>query len=168
MNCRFRTTPLMRFSATHLRASDQTCRRDPGIPQGTQRRRFLGIRQGGPQPGPFSSSGSQAEKMVRGVRGGASRKRRESRCGRSIGAMLRGSGFSDVMMTASLNCHSSGPSAQQLSEQMAGLPVLGQAVEAGIITQEESQEITAAWLQWGTHQDAFLARPWGEAMGWKT
>jgi len=35
-------------------------------------------------------------------------------------------------------------------------------------TQEESQEITAAWLRWGTHQDCFLARPWGEPMGWKT
>jgi SAM-dependent methyltransferase len=88
--------------------------------------------------------------------------------GGRLGAMLREAGFSDVIMTASLNTHSSGPSAQGLSEQMAGLPVLGQAVEAGIITQEESQEITAAWLQWGTHQDAFLARPWGEAMGWKT
>jgi SAM-dependent methyltransferase len=88
--------------------------------------------------------------------------------GGRLGAMLRESGFSDVIMAASLNCHSSGPSAQGLSEQMAGLPVLGQAVESGIITEEKSQEINAAWLQWGTYQDAFLARPWGEAMGWKT
>ena len=85
--------------------------------------------------------------------------------GGRLGARLREAGFSDVIMTASLNCYNSGPSAQGLSEQMAGLPVLGQAVEAGIITQEESQEITAAWFQWGTHQDAFLARPWGEALG---
>ena len=88
--------------------------------------------------------------------------------GGRLGAMLTEAGFSDVIMAASLNTHVSGPSAKGLSEQMAGLPVLGQAVEAGIITQEESQETTAAWLQWRTHQDAFLARPWGEAMGWKT
>lgn len=87
--------------------------------------------------------------------------------GGRLGAMLREAGYSDVIMTASLNCQSSGPSAQAFSEQMAGLPVLGQAVDAGIITQEESEEINAAWLQWGTHQDAFLARPWGEAVGWK-
>ncbi len=87
--------------------------------------------------------------------------------GGRLGAMLRESGFSDVIMTASLNCYSSGPSAQELSEEMAGLPILGQAVESGIITEEESQEMSAAWLHWGTHQDAFLARPWGEAVGWK-
>ena len=59
--------------------------------------------------------------------------------GGRLGARLREAGFSDVIMTASLNCYNSGPSAQGLSEQMAGLPVLGQAVEAGIITQQESQ-----------------------------
>ena len=87
--------------------------------------------------------------------------------GGRLGAMLKKSGFSDVIMTASLSCHSAGPPAQELSEQMAGLPILGQAVESGIITEEESQDMSAAWLHWGTHQDAFLARPWGEAVGWK-
>lgn len=128
---------------------------------------FLGIRQGVHNldlihpPDPNLKRWFEVYAAVLRLNGG------DPDVGGRLGAMLREAGFSDVRMTASLNCQNAGPSAQEFSEQIAGLPVLGQAVESGIITQDESQEITDAWRRWGAHQDAFLARPWGEAVGWK-
>lgn len=83
-----------------------------------------------------------------------------------LGAMLRESGFSDVILTASHGLYS-GETAHEFSGQLAEMPILTQAVEFGIIAEEESQEISAAWRRWGVHQDAFFARTWCEVVGWK-
>lgn len=84
-----------------------------------------------------------------------------------LGEMMRGSGFSNVSMSASHDYYSSGKAAQSFSEQAAGLPILGEAAGLGLTTEDETQEISAAWLRWGALENAFFARAYGEAVGWK-
>lgn len=88
--------------------------------------------------------------------------------GARLGAMMRKARFSEVSMTASHDHYSAGSAAQVFAEQLANIPILGQAVDLGIITEDESQSISVAWRAWGAHRDAFLARTYGEAVGWKT
>ena len=48
-----------------------------------------------------------------------------------------------------------------------GSDAVRQALELGFTTEAEIDEIWDAWKKWAEEPGAFLAEPWGEAIGWK-
>jgi hypothetical protein len=46
-------------------------------------------------------------------------------------------------------------------------PISEQLIELGWSSRAELEEIAAFWRAWGENPDAFRARTWREAVGWK-
>ena len=92
----------------------------------------------------------------------------EPDAGRRVKAWAREAGFSDVESTASVWCFSSeadrawwgGMWAKRVLESAFA----DRALEAGIATQDQLQEISDAWSDWAADDDGWMSMPHGEVL----
>ncbi len=92
----------------------------------------------------------------------------DPRIGGRLRGLLREAGFFSIEASASYNCPST-PDEINLWVRTALTPtyVEDRAIELGLTDRSEYNEIKKAWIAWGEHPDAFMARARGEAVGWK-
>ena len=90
--------------------------------------------------------------------------------GRRLRSLLNEIGLKRVEASASYDSHGTTESVQFAAEG-AGSYFSGtfadQAIELGWMDRAEIDKIKAAWQEWGENPDAFWARSWCEAVGWK-
>jgi len=91
--------------------------------------------------------------------------------GKRVRALLRVAGFVRLESSASYECFGNLEGTQRWGERMAGTftqpPVCDQLIELGWASQADLEEIATSWRAWGESPDAFHARAWREAVGWK-
>ena len=87
-----------------------------------------------------------------------------ARMGRALRAALQAAGFRDVTGAASMECAGTAAETRataELFEQFLGMARFDAVADAAT-----RARAVAAWRVWGAHPDAFVAVPWGEALGW--
>ena len=89
------------------------------------------------------------------------------RIGKRLHVLMREADLSNVAASASHDYYGTREAIQRVADQVARLPVWAQAVALGLASESEADEISAAWGAWAEHPNAFLARTYGEALGWK-
>lgn len=93
------------------------------------------------------------------------------RIGKSVRGLPQRAGFVWCEASASYECHGTPEETQAIAETEARrietAPAYGQAVELGFTDGPTLEKISAAWREWGQHPDAFFARSFCEAVGWK-
>ena len=91
--------------------------------------------------------------------------------GKQVRPLLREAGFSRVDLSVSYECFGNLEATRNWAVRMAGTftqpPVCDQLVELGWASQADLEEIASFWRAWGENPDAFCARTWREAVGWK-
>ena len=91
--------------------------------------------------------------------------------GSRVPVLFREAGFDRVEVSASYECFGNLEAIKKWAERMAGTltqpPVCEQLLELGWASQAELEEMAASWRAWGKNRDAFFARSWREAVGWK-
>ena len=93
------------------------------------------------------------------------------RIGKSLRGLLQQAGFVRCEASASYECHGTPEATLAIAETEARrietAPAYRQAVELGFTDGPTLDKISAAWREWGQHPDAFFARSFCEAVGWK-
>jgi len=90
--------------------------------------------------------------------------------GRRLRSLLNEIGLKRVEATASFECHGTPESVQVAGDGAADYfsgTFADQVVELGWMDRAEIENLKAAWKAWGENPDAFWARSWCEAIGWK-
>ncbi len=90
--------------------------------------------------------------------------------GRRLRSLLNELGMVRVEACASYECHGAPESVQVIAESAAGYfsgSFADQVIELGWLDRPEIDRVNAAWKEWGENPDAFWARSWCEAVGWK-
>ena len=90
--------------------------------------------------------------------------------GRRLRSLLHELGLRRVEAGASYECHGTSESVQMIAETALSYfsgPFTEQVVALGWMGQLEVEQINAAWRVWGENPNAFWARSWCEAVGWK-
>lgn len=91
--------------------------------------------------------------------------------GRRLRRMLIDAGFTHVIGSATFDFFGSPEDTRFWGERVASgvtqPPISDHLMESGLTSRAELDEIAAFWRDWGERPDAFFARPWGEAIGWK-
>jgi ubiquinone/menaquinone biosynthesis C-methylase UbiE len=91
--------------------------------------------------------------------------------GKRVRPLLREAGLVRVEVSASYECFGNLEATRKWAERMAGgttqPPISEQLIELGWSSRAELEEIAAFWRAWGENPDAFRARTWREAVGWK-
>jgi SAM-dependent methyltransferase len=95
----------------------------------------------------------------------------DSTIGRRVRGLLREAGFVRVEVAASYECYGNLEATRKRAERLAGgftqPPIPEQLIELGWASRAELEAIAAFWRAWGENPDAFCARTWREAVGWK-
>jgi hypothetical protein len=93
-----------------------------------------------------------------------------ARIGRTLRGLMRRAGFARVVGSASMEWFAS-PEATAAHADARSRFVLGppftDAIALGWVDRPTLERMSAAWVAWGAQPDAFVAHPWGEAVGWK-
>jgi ubiquinone/menaquinone biosynthesis C-methylase UbiE len=87
-----------------------------------------------------------------------------ARMGPALRAVLRAAGFQNVTGAASMECAGTAAETRATAEIVAQF--LGTARFRAVADAATLTRAAAAWRAWGDHPDAFMAVPWGEALGW--
>lgn len=90
--------------------------------------------------------------------------------GRRLRALLNEIGLKRVEASASYECHGTNESVQLTAGGAASYfsgTFADQAIELGWMDRAEIDKIKVAWQEWGENPNAFWARSWCEAVGWK-
>lgn len=90
--------------------------------------------------------------------------------GRKLRSLLSEIGLKRIEASASYECHGTSESVQ-LTAEVASSYFSGafaeQTIKLGWMDRSEIEIINAAWKAWGEDSNAFWARSWCEAIGWK-
>jgi ubiquinone/menaquinone biosynthesis C-methylase UbiE len=90
--------------------------------------------------------------------------------GRRLRSLLNKIGLKRIEASASYECHGASESvratAAVASTYFSGI-FADQAIELGWMDRSEIETIKTAWKAWGEDPNAFWARSWCEALGWK-
>jgi SAM-dependent methyltransferase len=90
--------------------------------------------------------------------------------GRTLRGLMRQAGFERVVGSASMECAASPETTAAYADTRSQL-ALGPLTDPGIaldwVDRPTLEQMSVAWRDWGAHPDAFVALPWGEAVGWK-
>jgi ubiquinone/menaquinone biosynthesis C-methylase UbiE len=90
--------------------------------------------------------------------------------GRKLRSLLSAIGLKQIEASASYECHGTNESviltAEVASSYFSGA-FADQAIELGWMHRAEIESINTAWKAWGEDPNAFWARSWCEAIGWK-
>lgn len=90
------------------------------------------------------------------------------RVGRRLRALAHEAGFANLVASATYDYFGTLEETRIVGTQMAGFPFPAQqAIDMGLATSSELEEMAAAWRDWGEHPNAFIARGFGEVVGWK-
>jgi len=90
--------------------------------------------------------------------------------GRRLRSLLNEIGLKRVEASASFECHGTPESVQFAGDGAADYfsgTFADQVIELGWLDRAEIENVKAAWKAWGENPDAFWARSWCEAVGWK-
>ena len=91
--------------------------------------------------------------------------------GRNQRAILREVGFVNVQASASYDNYGTAETTRAVGKYLADLMLQSHmthvVIEQQWASQSELEEISAAFIAWGEHPDAFYARARCEAVGWK-
>ena len=91
--------------------------------------------------------------------------------GRRLRGLLGAAGFQRVQAWASYDCFGTPELVRYWGERQVGSftqpPISAQLIELGWANQAELEDIAAYWRSWGERSDAFGARCYGHAIGWK-
>lgn len=90
--------------------------------------------------------------------------------GRRLRSLLSEIGLKRIEASASYECHGTAESVQLTAETASSYfsgTFAEQAVELGLMNRSEIETIKTAWKAWGEDPNAFWARSWCEALGWK-
>jgi len=90
--------------------------------------------------------------------------------GRKLRSLLSAIGLNQIEASASYECHGTNESVVLTAEVASGYfsgAFADQAIELGWMHRSEIESINAAWKAWGEDSNAFWARSWCEAIGWK-
>ena len=90
--------------------------------------------------------------------------------GRRLRSLLNELGLRRVEASASYECHGTTESVQFTAEISSGYfsgSFKDQVIELGWLDRSEVDRVNAAWKAWGENPDAFWARSWCEAVGWR-
>jgi SAM-dependent methyltransferase len=90
--------------------------------------------------------------------------------GRRLRSLLNEIGLECVEASAAYECHGTTDSVQLASASAAGYfsgTFADQVMALGWLDSAEVERIREAWKAWGEDPDAFWARTWCEAVGWK-
>ena len=91
--------------------------------------------------------------------------------GRRLRGLLGAAGFHHVQAWASYDCFGTAELVKYWGERQVGAftqpPISEQLIELGWANQAELESIAAYWRTWGERPDAFGARCYGHAIGWK-
>lgn len=82
---------------------------------------------------------------------------------------LNEAGFANVAASASYECYGSQEETAWLGQfhDQALMDLKDRFAELGLADYDTIEKICKAWRTWGEHQDAFFAKSWCEAVGWK-
>ena len=90
--------------------------------------------------------------------------------GRRLRALLNATGLARVEASAAYETHGTAESVRHIvgngDSYIAG-PFADQVIALGWLDRAEVDRIREAWKAWGENPDAFWARTWCEAVGWK-
>jgi ubiquinone/menaquinone biosynthesis C-methylase UbiE len=91
--------------------------------------------------------------------------------GRRLRSLLNGAGFADVRVAAGVWSFGTTDLTKQWGESWARRvlesSIADRAVEYGIASKQELEEVSAGWLRWSVEPDAYFSFSHGEAVGWK-
>lgn len=91
--------------------------------------------------------------------------------GRCLTSLLHQAGVVDVVASASYECHGTPQSIQFVAELLLNWLLseafAGRVAQLGLLDSSGIDKAIATWKEWGAHPDAFWARAWCEAVGWK-
>jgi len=90
--------------------------------------------------------------------------------GRRLRSLLSELGLKRIEASASYECHGTSESVQSTADVASSYfsgTFADQAVELGLMDRSEIETIKTAWKVWGEDPNAFWARSWCEAIGWK-
>lgn len=90
--------------------------------------------------------------------------------GRQLRSLLNEIGLKRVAASASYECHGTNDNIQITADDAADYfsgTFADQVIELGWMDRVEIENVKAAWKAWGENPDAFWARSWCEAVGWK-
>ena len=90
--------------------------------------------------------------------------------GRRLRSLLNGLGLARVEASASYECHGTAESVQLTAEISASYfseSFADQVIKLGWMDRPAIDQVKAAWQAWGESPQAFWARSWCEAVGWK-
>jgi SAM-dependent methyltransferase len=95
----------------------------------------------------------------------------DMRRGKHLPSLLRQAGFTRVYTSASYECHGTVESTRSFISRWqipgAGPVTEEQWIRLGLADRETLERMRDAWKQWAESPDAFLARPFCEAVAWK-
>jgi SAM-dependent methyltransferase len=90
--------------------------------------------------------------------------------GKQLRHLLTEAGFTRCQASARVMVYGTSEEAALLGAFTAGLfrspATSAHAIDSGLATEEDLDEMSRAWADWGLHPGAFLARLWCETIGW--
>jgi hypothetical protein len=91
--------------------------------------------------------------------------------GRNLRSLLHRTGFVRCEASASYEYCGTVETTQARAEiearRVETAPLFQQILDLGWVDGPTLKQLAAAWREWGQQPDAFLARAWCEAVGWK-
>jgi len=95
----------------------------------------------------------------------------EPNAGRHLRRWFREAGFGEMRLTTSTESDADADStrerAEMFAERIPGSSLGDRALECGVATRSDLENIAAAWRAWGRHPDAFFCFSHTEVVAWK-